>query len=60
MTFDDVSFRAARREDAEAVFNVTKASIDGLARASYSRNQIQNWMGYVRRLFTKSSSPRGE
>lgn len=45
MTFDDVSFRAARREDAEAVFNVTKASIEGLARASYSRNQIQNWMG---------------
>lgn len=42
---DDVSFRAACREDAEAVFNVTKASISGLARASYSRNQIENWMG---------------
>ncbi|QPF90824.1 GNAT family N-acetyltransferase [Bradyrhizobium commune] len=42
---DDVSFRAACREDAEAVFNVTKASIGGLARASYSRHQIENWMG---------------
>src|ERR1700752_4402667 len=46
MTGDsDLSFRAARHEDAEAVFNITKASIGGLAGASYSRKQIENWMG---------------
>jgi hypothetical protein len=42
---DNFSFRAARREDAETVFNITQASIGGLARASYSRTQIENWMG---------------
>jgi GNAT superfamily N-acetyltransferase len=42
---DDFSFRAARREDAETVFNITHASIGGLARTSYSRTQIENWMG---------------
>jgi GNAT superfamily N-acetyltransferase len=46
MTVDgDFSFRAARLEDAETIFNITKASIGGLAGASYSRNQIENWMG---------------
>jgi GNAT superfamily N-acetyltransferase len=46
MTGDsDLSFRAARCEDAETVFNITKASIGGLAGASYSRQQIENWMG---------------
>jgi GNAT superfamily N-acetyltransferase len=41
----DPSFRTARREDAEVVFNITKASIGGLAGTSYSSNQIENWMG---------------
>ena len=41
----DLSFRAARREDAETVFNITKASIGGLAGAAYSPKQIENWMG---------------
>jgi predicted N-acetyltransferase YhbS len=41
----DFSFRAARRQDAEAVFDITKASIGGLAGASYSSAQIENWMG---------------
>ncbi|MCP3469847.1 GNAT family N-acetyltransferase [Bradyrhizobium sp. CCGUVB1N3] len=41
----DFSFRAARFEDAETVFNLTKASISGLSGASYSRDQIANWMG---------------
>jgi len=45
MTRDQFSFRAARAEDAETVFNLTKASIGGLAGASYSRDQIENWMG---------------
>jgi ribosomal protein S18 acetylase RimI-like enzyme len=41
----NISFRNARSADAEAVFNITKASISGLAAASYSRDQIENWMG---------------
>jgi GNAT superfamily N-acetyltransferase len=45
MMLEDVSFRPARPEDAETVFEITKASISGLAGASYSRNQIENWMG---------------
>lgn len=46
MTCDnDFSFRAARREDAETIFNLTKASIGGLAGTSYSRTQLENWMG---------------
>lgn len=40
-----LSFRAARHEDAETVFSITKASIAGLGGASYSRDQIENWMG---------------
>jgi predicted GNAT family N-acyltransferase len=45
MTLEDVSFRPARPEDAETVFEITKASIGGLAGETYSRNQIENWMG---------------
>jgi GNAT superfamily N-acetyltransferase len=45
MTLDDVSYRPARPEDAETVFDITRASIRGLAAASYSRTQIENWMG---------------
>ena len=41
----DFSHRAARLEDAETVFNITKASIAGLARDCYSPAQIENWMG---------------
>ena len=41
----DFSFRAARLEDAETVFNITRASIAGLARDCYSPAQIENWMG---------------
>lgn len=41
----DVSFRSARREDAETLFIITKASIGGLTGASYSPNQVENWMG---------------
>jgi hypothetical protein len=39
------SFRSAHREDAKTVFHITKASIGGLARTSYSPDQIENWMG---------------
>jgi GNAT superfamily N-acetyltransferase len=42
---DDFSFRAARREDAETVFNLTKTSIGGLAGDAYSQAQLENWMG---------------
>jgi GNAT superfamily N-acetyltransferase len=42
---DDISFRSARREDAETVFNLTRTSIGGLAGASYSQAQLANWMG---------------
>lgn len=41
----EVSFRAARRDDAQTVFNITKASIAGLAQGCYSPAQIENWMG---------------
>jgi hypothetical protein len=41
----DYSFRSARREDAERVFDITKASIGGLAGTSYSPTQLENWMG---------------
>ncbi|HLG84681.1 MAG TPA: hypothetical protein VKY22_27060 [Bradyrhizobium sp.] len=42
---DDFSFRAARCDDAEAVFSLTKASIGGLAGTSYSKAQLATWMG---------------
>ncbi|PIS99520.1 acetyltransferase [Bradyrhizobium nitroreducens] len=45
MSTDDVSFRPARPDDAETVFNITKASIAGLAQGCYSPLQIENWMG---------------
>ena len=41
----NVSFRSARPEDAETVFDITKASIAGLAQDCYSPAQIENWMG---------------
>ena len=48
MTVDgDFSFS----EDAETVFNITRASIGGLAGMSYSPNQIENWMGERTRTF---------
>ncbi|MCC8944207.1 GNAT family N-acetyltransferase [Bradyrhizobium sp. Arg62] len=53
------SVRAARCEDAEAVFNVTKASISGLAGASYSPNQIENWMGERTAAFYEELITRG-
>lgn len=42
---NELSFRTARPDDAETVFNITKASIAGLARGCYSAAQIENWMG---------------
>ncbi|MCK1738382.1 GNAT family N-acetyltransferase [Bradyrhizobium sp. 138] len=45
MPDNSFSFRPARPEDAEIVFNLTNKSIAGLAGASYSRDQIQRWMG---------------
>jgi GNAT superfamily N-acetyltransferase len=46
MVLDDAfSFRAARHNDAETVFNITQASIRGLAGTSYSPAQLENWMG---------------
>ncbi|UWU93203.1 GNAT family N-acetyltransferase [Bradyrhizobium sp. CB1015] len=41
----DFSFRAAHCDDAATVFNITQASIRGLAGGSYSRAQLENWMG---------------
>lgn len=41
----DFVFRAACRADAEHLFSVTKASIAGLGRSSYSPTQIDRWMG---------------
>ncbi|WFU21164.1 GNAT family N-acetyltransferase [Bradyrhizobium sp. CB1717] len=45
MPADDISFRPARADDAETVFDITKASIAGLSRGCYSPAQIENWMG---------------
>ena len=42
---DDISFRRARLEDADTVFDITKASIAGLSRGCYTPAQIENWMG---------------
>lgn len=52
-------FRAARSEDAEVVHWITKASIAGLARASYSRSQIENWMGERTPAFYKEIIAKG-
>ena len=59
MTRDDFSFRAARREDAETVFNLTKASISGLAGASYSQAQLEDWMGERTPVFYEELIARG-
>ncbi|MDA9400528.1 GNAT family N-acetyltransferase [Bradyrhizobium sp. CCBAU 45389] len=45
MPADDISFRPACPDDAETVFDITKASIAGLSRGCYSPAQIENWMG---------------
>ncbi|MHC2619277.1 ribosomal protein S18 acetylase RimI-like enzyme [Bradyrhizobium huanghuaihaiense] len=45
MPADDISFRPACADDAETVFDITKASIAGLSRGCYSPAQIENWMG---------------
>ncbi len=39
------TIRPARAGDAEAVFQVTRASVEGLARSHYSAQQIAGWMG---------------
>lgn len=55
----DFSFRAARRDDAATVFNITQASIRGLAGASYSREQLENWMGERTPAFYEELIARG-
>ncbi|MBR0779861.1 GNAT family N-acetyltransferase [Bradyrhizobium iriomotense] len=45
MPADDISFRPACPDDAETIFDITKASIAGLSRGCYSPAQIENWMG---------------
>ncbi|MCP1845613.1 GNAT superfamily N-acetyltransferase [Bradyrhizobium sp. USDA 4524] len=59
MADGNFSFRPARREDAETVFNITKASIAGLAGASYSRAQIENWMGERTPVFYEGLIAKG-
>lgn len=39
------TIRPARAGDAEDVFQVTRASVEGLARSHYSAAQIAGWMG---------------
>jgi GNAT superfamily N-acetyltransferase len=56
---DDFSFRAARSEDAGTVFNLTKASIGGLAGTSYSQAQLENWMGERTPAFYEALIARG-
>lgn len=55
----DFSFRAARRDDAATVFNITQASIRGLAGATYSRAQLENWMGERTPAFYEELIARG-
>ncbi|MDA9529269.1 GNAT family N-acetyltransferase [Bradyrhizobium sp. CCBAU 25338] len=55
----EVSFRAARPDDAETVFNITKASIAGLSRGCYSQAQIENWMGERTPRFYEDLITRG-
>jgi GNAT superfamily N-acetyltransferase len=45
MNDDQMVFRPAQAGDGEAVFNVTRFSVAGLASDHYSRDQIANWMG---------------
>jgi len=56
---DEVSFRAARLDDAETVFNITRASIAGLAQGCYSPAQIENWMGERTPRFYEDLIARG-
>lgn len=41
----DLTIRAARAADAEAIFAITRASVEGLAAGHYSPAQIAGWMG---------------
>lgn len=41
----DVMLRAARAGDGHAVFDVTRRSVEGLAKNDYSAGQIAGWMG---------------
>lgn len=56
---DEVSFRPARPDDAETVFDITKASIAGLSRGCYSPAQIENWMGERTPRFYEELIARG-
>jgi GNAT superfamily N-acetyltransferase len=42
---DSVSLRPARKGDGEALFDVTRRSVQALARNHYSPEQIARWMG---------------
>ena len=42
---ESVSLRAARKGDGEALFEVTRRSVEALARNHYSPEQIAGWMG---------------
>jgi len=55
----DFSFRAARRDDAATVFNITQASIRALAGASYSPAQLEDWMGERTPVFYEELIARG-
>jgi len=55
----ELSFRAARADDAKAVFDITKASIAGLAHGCYSPAQIENWMGERTPRFYQELIARG-
>ncbi len=59
MADNAVTFRAAHPDDAETVFNITKASIAGLSRGCYSHDQIENWMGERTRRFYEDFIARG-
>ncbi|TWB04699.1 GNAT family N-acetyltransferase [Bradyrhizobium stylosanthis] len=59
MPADNISFRPACPEDAETVFDITKASIAGLSRGCYSPAQIENWMGERTPLFYEELIARG-
>lgn len=56
---DEVSFRTARPDDAEKVFDITRASIAGLSRGRYSPAQIENWMGERTPRFYQELIARG-
>lgn len=42
---DKLTFRPARRGDGQAVFDITRLSVRGLAAGYYSPEQIAGWMG---------------